>query len=287
MDVSVVGAGRVGTALAVLLSRAGHRVVGVAGGPHTAERATKHLPGVPVGPPAWVAADAELVIIATPDDRIGLVCADMAAQEAFRRGQTVAHLSGATSLDALSPARQSGASVLSLHPLQIFPDVDTAIERVPGSGMAVTAEDEDGYRLGERLAEDVGARPFRLPDRVKPLYHAAAVFASNYVVTVVALAERIFEQAGLRDPLPLLLPLFRAASEAVSAMGPEAALTGPAVRGDAETVEANIRALRRGAREAVPAYIALAEAALDLAERARRIPPAGRAAVEEVLDRWR
>jgi predicted short-subunit dehydrogenase-like oxidoreductase (DUF2520 family) len=287
MDISVVGAGRVGTALAVLLSRAGHRVVGVSGGSRTAERATKYLPGVPVGPPAWVAADAEVVVIATPDDRIALICSDLANQEAFRADQTVIHLSGATGLDALSRARDTGAAVLSLHPLQTFPDVEGAIDRVPGSGMAVTAENEDGYQLGERLAEDVGARPFRLTDEAKPLYHAAAVFASNYVVAVVGVAERLFHRAGIREPLPLFLPLFQATADAIAAQGPAEALTGPAVRGDAGTVEANVTALRRRARYALPAYLALAESALDLAERARRISPSGRLAVQEVLDRWK
>src|SRR5919197_3914214 len=110
MDISVVGAGRVGTALAVLLARAGHRVVGVSGGSRTADRASKHLPGVPVGAPAWVAADADIVIIATPDDRIALICSDLASQEAFRPDQTVVHLSGATGLGALAPARDAGAA---------------------------------------------------------------------------------------------------------------------------------------------------------------------------------
>ena len=262
-------------------------MVGVSGGSRTADRASKHLPGVPVGAPAWVAADADIVIIATPDDRIALICSDLASQEAFRPDQTVVHLSGATGLDALAPARNAGAAVLSLHPLQTFPDVESAIERVPGSGMAVTAENEDTYQLGERLAEDVGARPFRLSDEAKPLYHAAAVFASNYVVAVVGLAERLFRRAGVRDPLPLFLPLFRASAEAISSVGPEQALTGPVVRGDAGTLEANLTALRRRARFALPVYLALAESALELAEQARRISPAGRLAVQEVLERWK
>ena len=227
------------------------------------------------------------MLIATPDDRIALICSDLADQEAFGPDQVVVHLSGATRLDALAPAAEAGARIMSLHPLQTFPDVRSAIERVPGSAMAVTAEDEEGYELGERLASDVGARPFRLADETKPLYHAAAVFASNYVVAIAALAERLFRRAGIRDPLPLFLPLFLATAEAVADLGPGEALTGPAVRGDAGTVEANIEALRKSAKYALPAYLALAESALDLAERDGRLTPGGRAAVQEVLDRWK
>ena len=174
-----------------------------------------------------------------------------------------------------------------MHPLQTFPSVEAAIERLPGSGMAVTAADEAGFRLGERLAADVGARPFRLVEESRPLYHAAAVFASNYLVTVLAEAERLFREAGLDDPGPLFLPLVRATLDNVHAMGAERALTGPAVRGDAGTVERNLSALSERAPEAVPAYMALATVALNLAERAGRLDAGGRRRVEEVLARWR
>ena len=286
MDVAVIGAGRVGTALAVLLWRAGHRIVGVTGGDDTAGRAARYLPGVPVEPAEVVAARADLVLLATPDDEIAAVCAFLAGEGGFRGGQFVGHVSGATGLAALTPARAAGAGILSFHPLQTFPDVDSAIERVPGSGLAVTAEDDAGYELGERLARDIGATPFRLHDQLKPLYHAAAVFASNYVVTVLAQADRLFRAAGVED-LSLWMPLSRSAVDALETLGPDQALTGPAVRGDAGTVRANLQALHRHAPEAVRTYAALATAALDLAERSGRLSSPVRRAVEEVLAGWR
>src|SRR4029079_9750324 len=91
-----------------------------------------------------------------------------------REGSSVIHASGATSLAALAAPREAGARVLSLHPLQTCPTVEAALERLPGAGFAVTAEDENGFALGERLARDAGGVPFRLADDVKPLYHAAA-----------------------------------------------------------------------------------------------------------------
>jgi predicted short-subunit dehydrogenase-like oxidoreductase (DUF2520 family) len=283
MEISVVGAGRVGTALAVLWQRAGHRIVAVAGGPATPERAATHLPGVPVLDDASAARDAEVVLIATPDDAIATACAQIATE--LRSGAAVIHASGATGLDALGAA--TSARTLSLHPLQTCPTVEAAVERIPGAAFAITAVDEEGYALGERLALDAGGRPFRLADEAKPLYHAAAVFASNYLVTVTALAEELERAAGVSDPLDALAPLQAATLANVERVGPAAALTGPAVRGDAATVQRNLEALAAGAPEAVRPYVALADLALALAERSGRLPVHGRGAVEEVLARWR
>lgn len=283
MDISVVGAGRVGTALAVLWQRAGHRILAVSGGVATAGRAATHLPGVGVLDSASAVRDAEVVLIATPDDAIARACADIAS--ALRPGAAVIHASGATGLDALDAA--SGARRLSLHPLQTCPTVDAAVERIPGAAFAVTAREEEGFGLGERLALDAGGQPFRLADEAKPLYHAAAVFASNYLVTVTALAEELELAAGVPDPLVALAPLQAATLANVQRVGPAAALTGPAVRGDAETVARNLEALAAGAPDAVRPYVALADLALALAERAGRLPASGRDAVEEVLARWR
>lgn len=287
MDVAVVGAGRVGTALAVRLRDVGHRIVAVSGREATFERVARYLPGVAVFAPGEAARAAEVVLIGTPDAAIEQTCASLADAHDVGPGQAVVHLSGATSLDVLRSARSVGATVLSIHPLQTFPDVDAALARLPGAGIAVTALSEEGHALGERLASDVGGRPFRLADEVKPLYHAAAVFASNYLVAVAALAEGLFRTAGLSDPIELAMPLERATLDNVAAMGTGAALTGPVARADAVTVRRNLEALARHMAEAVAPYVVLADVALDVAERDGRLSPEGRAAVEEVLSRWR
>ena len=287
MDVAVIGAGRVGTALAVRLRDAGHHIVALSGRAGTADRAAQYLPGVPIQAAPIAARGAEVVIIGTPDDLIEHTASSMAGEGALGVGQSVVHLSGATSLDVLSAPRAAGAEVLSVHPLQTFPDVDAALARIPGSGIAVTALSEAGYVLGERLARDVGGRPFRLADEAKPLYHAAAVFASNYLVAITALADGLFRDAGLPEPAELFLPLQRATLDNVAAMGPAAALTGPAIRGDAGTVAANLEALAKHAPEAVPAYVVLADVVLDLAHRSGRLSTEARTAVEEVLNPWR
>lgn len=286
MKVAVVGAGRVGTAIAVLLERAGHRIVGISGRAETRERASVHLPSVPFLEPAQAAAAAELVVIGTPDDVIEPTVEALAAAAAVGPGTWVAHLSGSLGLDVLRHARGAGARILAIHPLQTFPDVDSALERLPGCSIAVTAEDGEGYLLGERLAEDLRGVPFRLADELRPVYHAAAVFASNYLVTTSAIAESLFGVAGLLDPAHAMAPLQRASLDHVEQLGPARALTGPAVRGDAGTIRRNLEALERHAPSLVPTYLAMARATLDLAERSGRLPSGSRAAVEEVLAAW-
>jgi predicted short-subunit dehydrogenase-like oxidoreductase (DUF2520 family) len=287
MDLAVVGAGRVGTALAVLWRRAGHRILAVSGGSATPERAAAHLPGVPVLDNAAAARGAEVVLLATPDGAIAGACEEIALEGAVGPGTAVAHASGATGLDVLAPAAAAGAVVLALHPLQTCPTVEAAIARIPGAGFAVTSDVEDGLALGERLARDAGGRPFRLADDAKPLYHAAAVFASNYLVTITAIAHELERTAGVVDPASILAPLQAATMANVERVGPAEALTGPALRGDAATVARNLEALADRAPEAVRPYVALADLALELAERGGRLSAEGRGSVEEVLARWR
>jgi predicted short-subunit dehydrogenase-like oxidoreductase (DUF2520 family) len=286
MKVAVIGAGKVGTAVAVLLQQAGHRLVGVSGRGETRGRASAHLPGVPVLEPAEAAAAADLVVIGTPDDAIEPTVAALAAAAAISSTSWVLHLSGSLGLDALRSAREVGAGRLAMHPLQTFPDVGSALRGLPGSSIAVTADDDEGYRLGERLADDLHGVPFRLADELRPLYHAAAVFASNYLVTTSAIAESLFAEAGVPDPAKTMAPLQRTSLGHVERLGPARALTGPAVRGDAGTIRRNLEALERHAPALVPAYVALARSTLHLAERSGRLPPASRAAVEDVLTAW-
>jgi predicted short-subunit dehydrogenase-like oxidoreductase (DUF2520 family) len=281
----VVGAGRVGTGLAVLLMAAGHHIVAASGREQSRARVDRYLRDVPFGSDADAARAGDAVILAVPDEHIETTCSRLAAAGTLGSEKTVLHLSGSVSLGALEPARQSGAVVLSLHPLQSAPDVDAAINRFPGSAMAVTATGEDAYQLGERLARDAGGKPFRLPDEWKPLYHAAAVFGSNYLVVVESMADRLLHSAGLDNPVDLLAPLARATLENYLSEG-ASALTGPAARGDVGTVRRNLKALAAHAPEAVAAYVVLARAALDLAEDAGRLDPEARARVEEALE-WK
>lgn len=274
----MLGAGRVGTTLAVLWRRGGHEIVAVSGRGSTSARAAEYLPGVPVVGPVDAVAGAGVVVVGVPDAVIAAVAEEV--RSALPSGTWLAHLSGAAPLDVLGawPRR------FSLHLLQTFPDV--GVERVAGCAAAVTAEDEEGRGLGESLARDAGALPFVLRDEDRALYHAAAVFASNHVVANAAIAERLFASAGVPDPHAALAPLQRATVENIAALGPASALTGPAVRADAVTIAANLAALGAVAPETVPVYVVMCRAMVDLAVRAGRLDAAGRSAVEQALVPW-
>lgn len=230
--------------------------------------------------------NAEVVLIGVSDDAIRPVCSELADGHAFHQGQFVIHLSGSVGLDAVDSAAKQGSEVLSIHPLQSFPTVARGLERFPGSGAAVTAGTDEALAFGESLARDAGGVPFRVADNMKPLYHAAAVFCANYLVTVEAVAEGLFRAAGLDDPIPLFAPLARAALENALIQGPMPALTGPAVRGDAGTITRNLEALSSEAPETITAYVALARLAAGIAVQTGALSLEQRQRVEKVLTRW-
>lgn len=285
MDLAVVGAGRVGTAFAVLLSRAGHRLVAVSGRDSTRSRADEHLSGVPFLPSADAVREAELVVVGVPDDAIGEVSEEIAPSLANRA--TVVHLSGSAPLSELDSAAKTGARTLSLHPLQTFPDVESGVASLPESYVAVTAADDDGYALGERLVEDIGATSFRLPDDRKPIYHAAAVFASNYLAVTQRVAELLFMLAGIEEPLPMFAPLAKSTLENVLEVGPDKALTGPAARGDVGTIKRNLEAVREEAPHSLALYLELARAAVHLAHASGRVDDETLKRADEELDSWK
>ncbi len=282
MRIAIVGAGTAGTAVAVRWIRAGHAVTAVAGGAATPARAARWLPGVPVVDVVDAPAGAELVVLSVPDDALTGVATVLAGR--LQPGAWALHLSGARGLDALEAVERAGVGVLALHPLQTFADVAGAIDALSGAAIAVTARADVGFALGDRLAEDLGGRPFRLADEHRALYHAAAVFASNYLVAVSGAAVELFEAAGVPDARAAMRPLQAATLDNVHRLGPHDALTGPAVRGDAGTIDRNLAAVSGAAPALVVAYVALCRTAMDVA--GARLSDDGRRAIEEVLGRW-
>ena len=214
--VHIIGSGRVGSALAARLREC----------------------GVAVGD-----ADPDVVLLCVPDTAI----ADTSRCLAPRRGW-VGHVSGATPLAALEPHERR----FSLHPLQTF-DTSGDPAQLDGAWAAVSGETDEAIGVARELAEMLGLRPFELADEERTLYHAGAVFASNYLVTLQRAAVR------LGVPAEGLVPLMRGTID----HGFE--LTGPIARGDWETVEAHKRAIRAGRPELEPVYEALAEATAALA----------------------
>ncbi len=208
---------------------------------------------------------AAVVLIATPDEAIGGVAAELARDRAVNERQVVLHLSGLLDRLALHALALTGAGLGSFHPLQSIAEPATARERLRGAFAGLEGDDR-ALEVGERLAAALGMRTVRLLPGAKPAYHAAAVFASNYTVVLAAVAEGLARQAGVSpaQAAALYLPLMQG-TIANLALGPALALTGPVRRGDVATVRTHLGAL--GPEDRV-LYRALGLVALRLARQA-------------------
>ena len=244
--VAIVGAGRVGTAMSGLLSSRGYTVTGVADPSEFARQRAAALSGAePDADPAAAAAGADIILITTPDDKIGETCGLIAFSGRDLSGKKFIHMSGALSLEALDAARQAGADVLSIHPLQTFADLEGALAALPGSAFGVTCEPEM-EEWAERFVSDLDGRTQFIADSDKVLYHAAAVLASNVLAMVEYAAESVARELGFSDEgfLAAFMPLARATLDNVARLGPLHALTGPLARGDAGTIKQHLQALQ-------------------------------------------
>jgi predicted short-subunit dehydrogenase-like oxidoreductase (DUF2520 family) len=216
---------------------------------------------VQVGGAAAAARAADLVLICTPDDLIATVAGELAP--ALRADQVILHTSGPLSSEVLAPLASTGAALGSFHPLQTIADPLSAPERLAGAYVAVEGDDR-AVRLGEGLARRIGLQPFRLAAGAKPLYHAAAVFASNYTIALAGIAGRLARQAGIPPNLAeeVYRPLMAGAMRNLNELGAVEALTGPVRRGDVATLQTHLAALSGEEREL---YRLLGLAALILA----------------------
>jgi predicted short-subunit dehydrogenase-like oxidoreductase (DUF2520 family) len=251
--IGFIGAGTVGTALAVRLSGSGYRVVAAASrSKSSADRLAATVPGCTSHDTKQAVADAaDLVFITTPDDAI----AQVAAELVWHPGQSVVHCSGADSLGSLEPARQAGAQTGGFHPLQTFASVTHAVENLPGSTFGIEAEGEL-FDLLEQMASALECSSVKLRAKDKVLYHAAAVLACNYLVTLAKMATDLWEGFDVSTPeaTRALMPLLRGTLNNIENVGLPDCLTGPVARGDLGTIRKHLAALELSAPALLPAY---------------------------------
>lgn len=254
--IGFIGAGRTANALAIGIAAAGLNVFAV--GSRSFESALALATRIPdcwaVATSQDVAESCDLVFITTQDASIR----EVAETTRWRAGTAVVHCSGVETSAILTSAAKAGAQTGSLHPLQTFAGRDDA-GKLAGSIFAVEAEDDLAAGLA-LLVEALGATPMRLRPEDKVLYHAAAVFASNYVVTLSKLASDLWLRFGVDRSFALqaLAPLLRGAVDNIESRGLPDALTGPIARGDVETVAAHLTAVRDAAPDLNAVYRELA-----------------------------
>ena len=270
LRVGVIGPGRAGIALGRALARAGHEITGASAVSEASkQRARDNFPLARLTEPAQVLADADLVLMTVPDDVLPGLVEGLAATGAPYAGRLVAHASGAHGVRILDPATRAGALPLALHPVMTFTGREDDVDRIKGVCFGVTAPDP--LRApAEALVIEMGGEPVFIAEQDRPLYHAALAFAANHLVTLVAEAASLLEQAGADNPGRMLGPLLGAALDNALRFG-DAGLTGPVARGDSSTVASHLAAIEAADRGALPAYLALARLTADRALAAGRL----------------
>lgn len=269
-SIGFIGAGRVASHLAAGLSLAGYRVVAVASRTFASAEAlaNKEKGCVPSVNNQAVADTCDLVFITTPDDAIPAVAAGLK----WRPDQAVVHCSGADSSEVLEAAKKGGAVTGVFHPLQTFANRNADLSSLRGITFSLEAEEPLLSEL-KNMAKEMGGKALVLKKEDKPLYHAAAVIACNYMVALTKLATDLWATFGVGDKeaTAALMPLMKGTLANIESTGLPGCLTGPIARGDIGTVRKHLASLHERAPGAEAAYRVLGQVTLTIAEAKRQI----------------
>lgn len=283
----VIGCGRVGTHLAVHLTGRGYQPAAFSSKTFaSAQNAAFHAGGGRVFENAADAAKTcELIFITTPDICIVPVCDQIAADGGFNESSVVFHLSGALSSEILVSAQKAGAETGSLHPLQAFAPYEPG-QASPFTGINMSVEGTSGAAsLGKKIAAALQARAFTIPTDAKTLYHAAAVVASNYLVTLEHVALALLEQTGLDQAraYEILAPLIQGTLGNIASKGSVDALTGPVVRGDAAVIARHLADIDKKMPQFSGVYRLLGQHTLDIARLRKDFPKEADQQISDLL----
>lgn len=280
---SFIGAGTLGTALAKACASAGYRVLSIHS--HSFEDAARLANAQPQAEAVLNPSDvtrADIVFLTVPDDAIAVVCESIA----WPASSSVVHCSGALSLDVLNSAAQTGAATGSLHPLQTFAAGADGAGRLSSISYALEASSNELRDALQDLVEALGGRPQWIASADKPLYHASAAMASNYLVALLGDASKLWESFGMsRDNgLQSLLPLVRGTIDNLQGIGFPDALTGPIARGDVDTVRIHLDALTTSQPDIIASYAAMGKRTVALGLEKGTLSEGAAHAICELLD---
>lgn len=265
-QIGLVGTGRVAGALALALAPHSRNPLLILGrsDPHR-HALIGRTPGTAAARDTIdLAARCDAIAIAVADDSLADVVADLANA---RPAGFVFHVSGRSGVTVLAPIAMIGTPVAAIHPVMTFTgDAGAEAARLRGARCAITGGDAIGDALARQIVACLGAVPVIIAEHHRALYHAALCHAANHLVTLLAGSTHALASAGIADPAALLAPLVRAALDNSLTHG-FAALSGPLLRGDDETIAGHLAALARDDPDLLPAYRAMALATLDHMER--------------------
>lgn len=269
---TLIGAGHVGRVFGRLLERARcFDIADVLTRSPASARAALDFIGAGRAPGSWDGLrQADVYLLAVGDDQIVPACAAL-AQAVPLAGAVVFHCSGALASDQLRAARAAGALVASVHPIRSFADPEAVAASFAGTYCGVEG-DADALAILNPALDAIGARPVAIDASAKTVYHAAAVFASNYLVTVLDAALRAYQAAGVPEQVArdLARPLAMESLANVFRLGAPAALSGPVARGDYATVARQQRAVTEWDAATGALYQALVAPTADVARRKAR-----------------
>lgn len=265
---AIVGCGKLGTTLGFFLARLGYHPIGVASRSLDSARQAAELIGIDrFNQSPWeFTRIADIVFITTPDGIIQNTCTHLAEKDGFKNGGIALHCSGSLPSTILAAAKQKGAQIGSLHPLQSFPAVKTdpnpfkdVIAAIEGDPAAVNA--------AKKIAAELEAISLEIKTEAKILYHASAVVASNYLVSLMDLSFQLLGTAGIsgQDAIRVLFPLVRGTLSNIENIGIPEGLTGPIARGDVETVADHLAGMAEKTPELIPLYKTLGRHTIKIA----------------------
>lgn len=271
-NVSIIGAGRLGTALALALSHAGYRVLSlVARRLSKAKAAASLIKGRPLALGSSQLARlpaSDILLISTPDDVLESVAGELSRTYSFTRAGVALHTSGALSSALLAPLAEAGFHTGSLHPLVSISQAKLGAQNLRGAFFCIEG-DRTASRVARTLVRDLNGQSFSIGADKKALYHAAAVMTAGHVVALFDVASEMLVQSGLdsKTARRVLLPLLKSAVGNLDGTSPERALTGTFSRGDHATVVEHLRALHQtNLTTALAVYRLLGSRSLELAQ---------------------
>jgi len=249
LNLCIIGAGRLGTTISYTLAKRnvpGIRLKAIASrSSESLNRAKKILGSRAAGidftrENLRAAAMANCILICTPDDSISSVCGEIFGDSnRDYKNYYAIHFSGSKSLKALDSAAGAGAETASIHPLKSFASIQEAIKTLKGTVFGITCSGIKSKKASKLLVEKLGGLSIEVEDDKKPLYHAAACVASNYLVSLINYAVVIHRKIGIKpeDSLKGLMGLIAGTIGNIKKMGTEKSLTGPIARGDIGTIK--------------------------------------------------